>query len=192
MVVLDDVFNGMDAHTAHHVAVRLLGHDGLLRRQRASAIIATHSRKLSRLLVLFGITDGTLLVDEIMSLADTIITIENGKIQEVGSPAALAQSDGYVSNLGLRPSSDSLVPQSLNADTSESPVEEATKADETGHKTNDDPTDLRRKNGEKAVYTYYLRHAGLMAVSLYTAGVVLWTFFTEFPSKLFSGQLIQS
>lgn len=127
-----------------------------------------------------------------MSLADILITIENGKVQEMGSPAALVQSDGYVSKLGLKISSDGLVPQSPDANTSESPEEGAAKPDETGHKTNVDPTDLRRKNGEKAVYEYYLRHAGLKAVAFYTSGVVLWTFFTEFPSKFFSGQLVQS
>ncbi|KAK2779173.1 ABC transporter [Colletotrichum kahawae] len=43
IVILDDIFSGMDARTAHHVSTCLIGRDGLLRRLRASVIIATHS-----------------------------------------------------------------------------------------------------------------------------------------------------
>jgi ABC-type transporter Mla maintaining outer membrane lipid asymmetry ATPase subunit MlaF len=43
-VVLDDVFSGMDAHTADVVSSRLLGRDGLLRKTHATVIVATHSR----------------------------------------------------------------------------------------------------------------------------------------------------
>ena len=44
IVVLDDVFSGMDAHTADVVSSRLLGHEGLLRKHRTTVVIATHSR----------------------------------------------------------------------------------------------------------------------------------------------------
>ncbi|GKT91860.1 ABC transporter [Colletotrichum tofieldiae] len=44
VVILDDVFSGMDAGTSHHVSTHLLGGDGLLRKQHASVVIATHHR----------------------------------------------------------------------------------------------------------------------------------------------------
>jgi ATP-binding cassette subfamily C (CFTR/MRP) protein 1 len=44
MVILDDVFSGMDAHTADAVVSHLLGPDGLLRKINATVIIATHNR----------------------------------------------------------------------------------------------------------------------------------------------------
>ncbi|KAK2051609.1 hypothetical protein LY76DRAFT_674197 [Colletotrichum caudatum] len=46
LIVLDDVFSGMDAHTAYHVSNRLFGSNGLLRRQNTTIIIATHSREI--------------------------------------------------------------------------------------------------------------------------------------------------
>jgi ABC-type nitrate/sulfonate/bicarbonate transport system ATPase subunit len=43
VVVLDDVFSGMDATTEHLVFNRLFGSEGLLRRNRTTVIIATHA-----------------------------------------------------------------------------------------------------------------------------------------------------
>jgi ABC-type transport system involved in cytochrome bd biosynthesis fused ATPase/permease subunit len=43
MVILDDVFSGMDAATEHLVFNRLLGSEGLLRNNGATVIIATHA-----------------------------------------------------------------------------------------------------------------------------------------------------
>jgi hypothetical protein len=44
-------------------------------------------------------------------------------------------------------------------------------------------TDIRRKNGELSVYTYYLSSSGYTTVTLYAILVSLWVFCTEFPSK---------
>jgi ABC-type multidrug transport system fused ATPase/permease subunit len=43
VVVLDDVFSGMDATTEHLVFNRLLGPEGLLRMNQTTVIIATHA-----------------------------------------------------------------------------------------------------------------------------------------------------
>ncbi|TDZ53945.1 ABC transporter gloK [Colletotrichum trifolii] len=43
-------------------------------------------------------------------------------------------------------------------------------------------TDKRRKNGEKAVYKYYLENAGWNVVFLYVGGVVMWLFLAEFST----------
>lgn len=45
LVLLDDVFSGMDARTVYTVARGLLGVTGLLRKNKATVIIATHNRK---------------------------------------------------------------------------------------------------------------------------------------------------
>lgn len=45
VVVLDDVVSGMDANTSAKVIRRLLGQEGLFCKQRATILIATHSRK---------------------------------------------------------------------------------------------------------------------------------------------------
>lgn len=44
-MLLDDVFSGMDAHTAKTVFSRLLGREGgLLRNHHTTVVLATHSR----------------------------------------------------------------------------------------------------------------------------------------------------
>jgi len=46
-VLLDDIFDGMDARTGDIVASRLIGRDGLLRKQHATVVLVTHSRMCS-------------------------------------------------------------------------------------------------------------------------------------------------
>ncbi|OBR10917.1 ABC transporter [Colletotrichum higginsianum IMI 349063] len=166
MVVLDDVFSGMDAHTAKHVSNCLLGTDGLLRRQRATIIIATHSH-------------------ELMAVADFIICLDDGRVQELGNPTVLVQSQGYTSRLGLKLSSDGVV-EKVQEESNESviPMEQtATPTNENeNHQDQTTHTDIRRKNGEKAVYEYYLKNAGWKAVTLYSVSVVMWIFFSEFST----------
>lgn len=185
VVVLDDVFSGMDAHTAHHVSTSLLGPNGLLRRNLASVVVATHSRKFSRIdssrLPALSLTFLFNFPDKIMALADTIISLEDGRIIEVGSPATLSQGHGYVSRLGLVIATSDVATNSLDADddarhAGEQPVKQLS-ADQPIH------TDIRRKNGEMSVYKYYLGSAGWKAVTLYTISVVMWIFFTEFSSR---------
>lgn len=47
LLILDDVFSGMDAHTVNLVSRRLLGNDGLLRKRGRTVVLATHSRMSS-------------------------------------------------------------------------------------------------------------------------------------------------
>ncbi|KAJ4858374.1 ABC transporter domain-containing protein [Trichoderma breve] len=72
IVLLDDVFSGMDAHTIDVVSSRLFGRVGLLRRQRATVIFSTHHRKL-------------------MALSDIIIVLENGKLTTNGDVTEAAE-----------------------------------------------------------------------------------------------------
>ena len=44
-MVLDDVFSGIDARTLKRISERLLGPQGLLRQNRTTVILATHSSK---------------------------------------------------------------------------------------------------------------------------------------------------
>ncbi|KAK1597503.1 ABC transporter [Colletotrichum navitas] len=165
VVVLDDVFAGMDARTAHHVLNRLIGPDGLFKKQRASVVVATHHHNA-------------------MALADNIITIERGRIQEIGSPEILVRRQGYVSKLGLRLlPCDGVAEDKAGIDAPEAPIDhppvelsDRSEEDEILH------TDVRRRNGETAVYAYYFRNAGWKAVALYGISVVAWIFFSEFST----------
>ncbi|OHE98210.1 ABC transporter [Colletotrichum orchidophilum] len=163
MIVLDDVFSGMDAHTANHVSNRLFGTNGILRSQHREIIIATHSHK-------------------IMAFADIIISLGNGRIQEFGNPAALVRGQGYTSKQGLNLSSDGVLEDVHKSDDSVTPDKQTATPTNENHQEQKRHTDIRRKNGEKSVYEYYLKNASWKAVTLYSIAVVVWIFFSEFST----------
>lgn len=45
IIILDDVLSALDSKTEAHVAERLLGHDGIFRRQGTTVILITHASK---------------------------------------------------------------------------------------------------------------------------------------------------
>ena len=47
LVMLDDVFSGLDASTEEKIFNRLLGKQGLLRRSHVTVILETHAGKVS-------------------------------------------------------------------------------------------------------------------------------------------------
>ncbi|KAK1996035.1 ABC transporter [Colletotrichum falcatum] len=163
VVLLDDVFSAMDARTARHVSNRLLGPGGLLRKQHASVVVATHHHS-------------------VMALADNIIAIEGGRIREVGTPATLVSGRGYVAKLGLRLPRDGVVEEDAEIDTAEAPTNQPAELSDKSEEDETRHTDVRRKNGEKAVYAYYFSNAGWKAVALYGVSIVAWIFFSEFPT----------
>lgn len=117
--------------------------------------------------------------DQIMRLADFIVSLDEGKIQESGSYAALVQGNGYFSRLKLP--TEGLPDITHNADTGTPPVQSP--PEPTGQEFESRHTDIRRKNGERAVYMYYLKAANRKMVVLYTSSVILWVFSTEFSGK---------
>ncbi|OTA07898.1 hypothetical protein A9Z42_0088200 [Trichoderma parareesei] len=167
IVLLDDVFSSMDAHTIDAISSRLLSRVGLLRRQRATVILSTHHRKL-------------------MALADSIIILKDGTITAKETPATLLQSN-YVNKLGLQ-----LINNGDAAGTAEPSKKPTTEevfdiaagvAAIISEETDGRHTDIRRKRGEMSVYAYYLSNAGWWSVAVYGVGVVGWIFCIEFSSK---------
>lgn len=132
-----------------------------------------------------------------MKLVDTIIVLEDGRAVDIGSPSTMLQkNDGYIRKLGLlisEPSADELAPEEIKTAsksnkhepdlTIETSVEASTAADDAETIENSALTDIRRKNGELSVYTYYLTSSGYIAVIFYILSMALWILCTEFSSK---------
>ncbi|KAL7934474.1 P-loop containing nucleoside triphosphate hydrolase protein [Trichoderma chlorosporum] len=167
IVLLDDVFSGMDAHTIDVVSSRLLGHGGLLRRQRATVILSTHHRK-------------------IMALADIIVILEDGKITANDSPVCLLQNNGYINRLGLQLMNNgdgAEIVEPSEVLTAEEVFDMAADAAiNISEETDGKHADIRRKRGELSVYIYYLASSGWFFVALYSAGVTGWIFCIEFSN----------
>ncbi|KAL6871928.1 P-loop containing nucleoside triphosphate hydrolase protein [Trichoderma novae-zelandiae] len=166
IVLLDDVFSSMDAHTIDVISSRLLSRVGLLRRQRATVILSTHHRKL-------------------MALADMVIILKDGTITAKDTPASLLQSN-YVNKLGLQLINNGDAAEA--AEPSKVPTMEevfdiaADVATSISEETDGRHTDIRRKRGELSVYAYYLANAGWWFVAVYGVGVVGWIVCIEFST----------
>ncbi|KAH8811062.1 putative ABC transporter [Xylogone sp. PMI_703] len=137
VVILDDIFSGLDATTEKHIFTRLLGSDGLLRTSKATVILVTHSVRW-------------------IPFADHIIVLESGKISQQGSFEKLNASEGFVRHLALQDSANSLVPATAD-DNESSPAEYQSKNDVA----------LSDSSRDFSVYAYYGRSVGAGNVLLY-------------------------
>lgn len=133
LLVLDDVFSGLDNNTVARVFDRTFGHTGLLRRRGATALVCTHSMRH-------------------LSLADHIIVLgPQGTIVEQGPYQSLKQASKVG---GLVESEWS------EADSSVADMGGLTRGPEMSHAKNDDTftdalDDRSRQLGDWKVYKHY-------------------------------------
>lgn len=163
VVLLDDTFSGMDARTIEHISHSLLGRNGIFRRYRVTVILATHNHKL-------------------MGLADKIVALEGGKVAETGSPVTLLESNGYISHLGLELNDTAIDEKTLHATHNDSTDEESRLSEDLIEEPDAAVDDARRKTGDASVYKYYFESSGWTTISLFGLSLVLWIFFSEFPT----------
>jgi ATP-binding cassette subfamily C (CFTR/MRP) protein 1 len=84
LLILDDVFSGLDADTEEQIFRRLFSRSGPLRRKGTSILLVTHA--VARL-----------------TYADWVVALsKDGTIAEQGTYGNLRQSAGYVANLAVR------------------------------------------------------------------------------------------
>jgi ABC-type bacteriocin/lantibiotic exporter with double-glycine peptidase domain len=163
LLVLDDVFSGLDADTEEHVFQQVFASGGLLRRRQSTVILCTHSVRH-------------------LPMADHILVLEDGTIAEQGSFTHLSTSQGYVQRLGLKSpikngtDNDEIMATSSTPKSKPQPPETTT---ETSPPT--PGTDKSRQMGDKSVYKHYIRSMGwyLAALALFFAS--LFGFFSNFP-----------
>ncbi|ORY16438.1 ABC transporter [Clohesyomyces aquaticus] len=163
LILLDDVFSGVDARNAALISERLLGHQGLLRRNLTTVVLVTHAPSL-------------------ISLANDAIVVENGAITEFGNIDSLRVSGGYVAGLELKlPSESGGIEISLSDEEPVRPANNiAAAAAEALMELNEEEQDLKRQTGDLSVYSYYSRAGGHGTVIIMLIMVALWVFCTEF------------
>ncbi|KAF5671237.1 ABC transporter [Fusarium heterosporum] len=167
IIILDDVFSGMDAHTAEFVSRQLLGRHGLLRRKTTTVILATHN-------------------DKLMAMADVLIVLKDQKVLATGSPEA-AQSDGHIMQLGPNDPENGTVEGVAQVHV-ETPLDRATPSLEQSMRSSSESEieakddDPRRKQGDVSVYKYYLSSSGLFTTLAFAAFTMASVFCTEFPA----------
>ncbi|KAF7591124.1 hypothetical protein BBP40_001960 [Aspergillus hancockii] len=165
LLVLDDIFSGLDVDTEEQVFRRVFGQDGLLRRRRSTVLLCTHSVRH-------------------LPAADHIIALGDGTVVEQGNFDKLMTSQGYVQRLGLR--SFTVSDASSKRSKSKKSVWESgpqllyTTTTNTSYLAPD--THASRQVGDRTVYKHYFKSMGLFLAACSFFFAALWGFFTNFPT----------
>ncbi|KAL2812693.1 P-loop containing nucleoside triphosphate hydrolase protein [Aspergillus granulosus] len=160
ILILDDVFSGLDAATENHIFCSLLGVTGLLREAGTTVVLASSSVKR-------------------IPYADHIVVLdERGRVTETGSFNDLAEQSGYVSSFSLpAPNWDStseteFIPKSKPSRTEVLPVKKEDWSEENVHK----------HTGSLATYMFYIRAVGWVSTIIFLTTIAGFVFCISFPS----------
>ncbi|EKG14306.1 Putative ABC transporter protein [Macrophomina phaseolina MS6] len=157
IVILDDVLSGLDTVTETRILNRLCGADGILRRQRTTVILATHSAQA-------------------LKFSDHIISLgSDGYIQHQGTFQSLEQ------DLNLANSSESDENQRFQKSETDWPSNEESQVHDSPPLESDE-TEKRnlQTSGDISVYGYYFASMGLLNVAAFLALGIAFTFFLRF------------
>ncbi|KAH0376384.1 putative ABC multidrug transporter, partial [Aureobasidium melanogenum] len=165
LLVLDDVFSGLDADTEEKVFSRVFGPEGILRQRGTTVVLCTHS------------------VNH-LPLADYIIALGGNTIVEQGSFDELMSSQGYVQQLRLwKPSPSKTSAETIQPKHTRQAPKVSTMYEATSRASSLTPENrTARQNGDATVYKHYLEAMGWVLASLGIFLAALWGFFTNFPT----------
>ena len=147
IAIFDDVLSGLDRATEQQVFVNIFGPEGLLRSQRTTVVLATHTIRF-------------------LPLTEKIIVLgSHGTVIEEGTFEDLDRNDGYVSSLSIHRWSD---PETSAAQPSGDPPAYALEPKQLS--AVDNVMDESRRSGDASVYMYYLEAIGM-------PNTIYWLFF---------------
>jgi ATP-binding cassette subfamily C (CFTR/MRP) protein 1 len=155
LVILDDVFSGLDAETEEQVFSRVLGSKGLFRQMGTTVLLVTHT--VSRL-----------------SYSDHVVALDQfGHISEQGHFDKLKHSSGYVqdlvAHLGFK-SEDESRPKEETALPVLNKLNFSREFDDLGTQAEE----MSRQTGDFAVYKYYFASIGWLRTSPFIVSVLLF------------------
>ncbi|KAM3550366.1 hypothetical protein ARSEF4850_008382 [Beauveria asiatica] len=161
VILLDDVFSGLDNANIAHISESLLGSEGLLRRNQSTVILVTHSKY-------------------VMMMADDVLVVDEGTIAESQSVASLRSSDDFSSGFQIEESA-----MDTDAESQENGPGNKIQKDSSQETTpisalNEEAADLKRTHRVPSIYRYYMRSSGCIKVILMLSGAALYIFCNEF------------
>lgn len=162
LLVLDDVFSGLDVDTEEQVFRKVFGPSGLLKK-RGSTV--NHSVKH-------------------LPSADYIVALGNGTIAQQGRWDDLMTRQGYIQDLAVRVGSDDDISSHGGTETG---VKQAARGFEKPEPHESDPLvtptdDLSRQVGDRTMYKYYFKSMGYSLASFTVFSAVCSGFFMSFPT----------
>ena len=171
ILVLDDVFNGLDSSTQNLVCQSVFGPDGLLRRRGTTVIICTHSTHF-------------------LSIADHIVTLSsNGTIAKQSSFVENVQNEQRARRLGLTSASNPIIKLNKPGVGTSELVIQATKPTTVTSRPHIDvsftkaqPAPAPSPTVDIGVYGHWLSTIGPLPLVLYLVLVVGIGFCSNFPT----------
>lgn len=167
IVILDDVFSGLDSHSSTLISTRLFGQDGHFRKTRTSVILATHTQRM-------------------LPYADRIIAINKGVIVNDGPYQKILAENPEIAAKSMISSSE----QSVSSEDKDSEIETVVLRKQPSKTSAKGPEevpliekqDLLRRNGTWDVYKYYIKSAGYKTTGLFLFSVLVSGFFSNFAT----------
>ncbi|KAI0164007.1 ABC multidrug transporter [Xylariaceae sp. FL1272] len=164
LLVLDDVFSGLDADTEDQVFQRVFGPLGLLRKRGTTAVLCTHSVRH-------------------LPAADHVIALgSDGRVVEQGAFEDLLANQNYIHSLGIKSSSSSDHSEEDQIDNAVSTHETHMLTQVATSTSIPEPEAVMRPMIDSKVYKIYFKSMGLiLAASLFVCGLS-FGFFMAFPN----------
>ena len=158
LVLLDDIFGGLDHKTSGLVVQNLLGDRGLLRNPGQTVILATnrgkHQAKDNRYLSCR--TDTFTMSASFFHYADAVSIVEQGRIRALERTLLPVQVDEETITSANSESRVGIQESPTNKHAAEDAAQKA-QHNPSGNMHND----LRRQTGDISLYRYYFKSAGL-------------------------------
>lgn len=163
LLILDDIFSGLDADTEEQVFRKVFGADGLLKQRRSTALLCTHSIRH-------------------LPAADYVIALADGTISQ-GTFNELRTIPGYVQRLSLGNSSshDTSSETSISKDRVQGSNLTANNI-ETSNSAVVIDTGASRQVGDSTVYKHYVKSMGWFLAMFALFFASLWGFFLNFST----------
>ncbi|OAA38744.1 ABC transporter, transmembrane domain, type 1 [Beauveria brongniartii RCEF 3172] len=161
VILLDDVFSGLDNANIAHISENLFGSEGLLRRNRLTIILVTHSKY-------------------VMMMADDVLVVDQGTIAESRSVASLQSSDGFSSGFQIEEPTIDTDAESQEDGPSKKIQKDSSQETAEISALTEEAADLKRTHGVPSVYRYYMHSSGYIKVILMLSGAALYIFCSEF------------
>ncbi|PYI28858.1 P-loop containing nucleoside triphosphate hydrolase protein [Aspergillus indologenus CBS 114.80] len=160
LVVLDDIFSGLDAVTIDRICQRLLSADrGYFRRQGITVLLSTHNSKVA-------------------ALADEVFVLENGRpAQHILSSTSTQSPEAQA--LSMEADEHTTQKSPIASERCVKPVEDELSSDDNS-RAHDSTQPCHAEEG--AGYSYYLKSTGRMLASLYVILILIAAFCQDFPN----------
>jgi ABC-type multidrug transport system fused ATPase/permease subunit len=159
LLILDDVFSGLDAETEEHVFNQIFGSHGVVRRRGTTVVMCTNSVRH-------------------LPVADHIIALERSRIVAQGSFDHLKTIEALSQyTLSQKPTSTT-----SSIELQSSPQQQVSLMPTTTKAVLAPTTDAARQIGDRSVYKYYMKRMGAPLAVCSGIFAAFWGFFTSFPT----------